>query len=69
MILREMKTLTEGQLRDFHENIKDNHATKGIIMTVGEISPAANEFASSRPIDIYGSDRIAKLAEKAMVMK
>ena len=69
MIIREIRALTEVQIRDFHERMKENHAYRGVVMTVGEITPAAMEFASNRPIDIYDSNRIAKLAEKAMVMK
>jgi len=49
--------------------MKDDRANKGIVMTVGDITPAALEFTANRPIDIYDSTRIAGLAEKAMVMK
>jgi len=69
MILREVKPLLESQVRDFYESMKDDRANKGIVMTVGDITPAALEFTANRPIDIYDSTRIAGLAEKAMVMK
>lgn len=59
-------SLTENNVREFHEQMKSQGAQKGIIMTTGEISPAAGTYASSRPIQLFDTSRLAVEIRKAM---
>ncbi len=62
-----MTPISENQVREFHEAMKADNLTRGIFMTTGEITPAAISYASSRPIELYDT---AKLAEQVRaVMK
>lgn len=62
-LYREMNPISENQARDFHEKIKSENAIKGIFLTVSEFSPAAIEYCSNRPIELYDSSRLTKLLE------
>jgi restriction endonuclease Mrr len=59
LIQREMNALAERHVREFHESMREKNASRGIIMTTGEVTPQALSFASSRPIEIYDSAKLA----------
>lgn len=59
LIQREMNALAERHVREFHESMREKNASRGIIMTTGEVTPQALGFASSRPIEIYDSAKLA----------
>ncbi len=60
-IQRDMNAITDGQIRDFQVRMRENNAGKGIIITTGEFTPGAINFAGSRPLDIYDSARTTEL--------
>ncbi len=59
-IQRDMTPLNERSVRDFHESMREKNASRGIIMTTGDVMPQASNFASSRPIDIYDAAKTAE---------
>ncbi len=58
-IQRDMAPVSERQVRDFHEQMREKNASRGIDMTTGDIMPQASNFASTRPIDIYDAAKTA----------
>ena len=58
-IQRDMAPVSERQIRDFHEQMREKNASRGIVMTTGDIMPQAANFASSRPIDIFDAVKTA----------
>lgn len=62
-LYREMKPVSESQVREFHEAMKMENAYKGIYMCVSDFHPKAIEYCSNRPIDLYNANSITKLFE------
>jgi tetratricopeptide (TPR) repeat protein len=58
-IQRDMSPVSERQVRDFHEQMREKNASRGIVMTTGDIMPQAANFASTRPIDIFDAAKTA----------
>ena len=63
---RDLNTVSENQIREFHEQMKERGAQRGVFMTVGEIAPAAIEFAGNRPIELFDSASIVEHVRGAM---
>ena len=61
-----MSPISETQIRDFHEAMKSDNLSRGILMTTGEITPAASSYASSRPIELYDTARLAEQVRAVM---
>lgn len=66
-IQRDLNTVSENQMREFHEQMKERGAQRGLFMTVGEIAPAAVEFAGNRPIELFDASAIVEHVRGAMV--
>jgi restriction endonuclease Mrr len=48
-------------LRDFHSQLKDAKASKGICVTVGNFSDEAKRFTEARLIDLIEKDRLSAI--------
>lgn len=60
LIIRDMEPLSENRVREFQESMRSNNATRGVIMTTGEISHSAQDFSSSRPIDLLDTPKMVQ---------
>lgn len=65
-IQREMGAINENHLRDLQGRMRDNNAGKAIIMTTGEYTPGAINYASTRPLDLFDSSGLADQLKNAM---
>lgn len=65
-IQRDMLALPEKLVRDFHESMREKGAMRGIIMTVGDVMPAAANYATTRPIEIMDASAIVQHIRAAM---
>ena len=61
---RTTETLGDGYFRQIHETMRPRNATRILIITTGEISPKALEFANTRPIEIKGKAELVELLKK-----
>ena len=61
LIQRDINAVHENLVRNFHEQMRELNAARGIIMTTGDIAPGALSFASTRPIDLYDAQKMAEL--------
>lgn len=66
MINRDMDPISEKQTRDFHEMMKQKNAAKGFFLTTGEVTPAAMNYCSSRPIDLIDTAKLVGIVREAM---
>lgn len=66
LVHREMAAISEKQVRQFHESMKEKGASRGIVLSIGEASPAAINYCSSRPLDIVDASKIVPLIRAAM---
>lgn len=60
LIQRDMTAISENHIRDILMKMRENNAGKGLIMTTGDITPGASNFASTRPLDLYDSQRLGE---------
>ncbi|MEJ2700802.1 MAG: CDC27 family protein, partial [Desulfuromonadales bacterium] len=65
LLQRDTDSLSEKHVRDFQEKMRESNAGKGIIMTTGDISPGALNYASTRPLDLYDSTRMVDILRSA----
>jgi tetratricopeptide (TPR) repeat protein len=65
-ISRDMAALPEKIVREFHESMREKGALRGVIMTTGEVMPAALNYATTRPIEIYDSSAVVPFIRTAM---
>lgn len=61
-----MSPISETQVREFHEYMKSENLTRGLYMTTGDITPAAASYASTRPIELYDTARLAEQVRAVM---
>jgi lipopolysaccharide biosynthesis regulator YciM len=59
--IRTPGSIGELTLRDFHAQLKDANAGKGICVTVGTFSGEAKRFTEARLIDLIEKDRLAAI--------
>ncbi|RPI94550.1 MAG: hypothetical protein EHM32_01055 [Spirochaetales bacterium] len=64
-ILRTTETVSDKLLRKLHESMKPRNATRVIVVSTGDYSQVAAEFASTRPIDLLGKADIVRLLKSA----
>lgn len=62
-IFRDMATISETQLREFHDFMKAENAAKGVFMTVGEFSPSTIEYAANRPFELIDGGALSTLMQ------
>lgn len=65
-VQRDMAALPEKLVREFHEGMKEKACLRGILMTTGDIMPAAISYAATRPIEIFDSSGIVPHIRQAM---
>jgi restriction endonuclease Mrr len=51
------------QVREFHDKMKSENATRGIYLTVSEFSSSAIDYCNNRPIELYDGKALTKLLE------
>src|SRR5512135_2016307 len=52
-IQRDIHPLSENHIREFQEKMRENNAGRGVLITTGDITPGALNYASTRPLVIY----------------
>lgn len=60
-IIRSTDAVSEQVLRNTQEAMREKNANRGVIITTGEFTPAAIDFAQSRPIDLYDKTKVIQL--------
>lgn len=65
-VQRDMTALPEKLVREFHEGMREKACLRGIMMTTGDIMPAAMNYAQTRPIEIFDSSGIVPHIRQAM---
>ncbi|MDY6969133.1 MAG: tetratricopeptide repeat protein [Spirochaetota bacterium] len=63
-IVRSANTIGDRLLRQLHESMKQKNATRVIIISVGDYSQSAIDFANTRPIDLLGKNEIVNILKK-----
>ena len=59
--LRATELIDESTVRAFHEEMRKQNITRGIVVSSSGFSRLAMEFAETRPIDLYDKDRLQSL--------
>lgn len=59
--LRVTDIIDEERVRELHEEMKEQSITRGIVVTSSTFSRKASDFAETRPIDLYGKDRLQQM--------
>ncbi len=59
--LRTTDPVDESSVRSLHEQMKQLSVTRGIILTSSSFSRLAAEFAESRPIELWGKEKLLDL--------
>ncbi len=62
--LRVADTVDDSTVRNTHEAMRHEKITRGLIVSSSPFSHEAAEFAESRPIDLYGKDKLQALLQK-----
>jgi tetratricopeptide (TPR) repeat protein len=62
--LRYSDMIAESTVRDVHEAMKKQSINKGLLLTSSSFSRKAEEYAGSRPIDLYGKSKLQALLQK-----
>jgi tetratricopeptide (TPR) repeat protein len=63
-INRTTDTLSDAHFSQIHETMRPRNATRILVITTGEVSPKALEFANTRPIEIKGKAQLVELLKK-----
>ncbi len=63
-IYRDTETIQEKTLRSLHENMKAKNATRIIVISTGDFSQSAIDFANTRPIELYGKNELVGMLKK-----
>ncbi len=63
-IIRTTDTIQESLLRKLHEKMRSKNAMRIIIITTGDYSQPAMEFANTRPIELYGKSDLISMLRK-----
>jgi len=63
-IIRRTETVQEGFLRKLHETMKPKNATRVMIITTGDYSSKAMDFANTRPIETLGKAELVEMLKK-----
>lgn len=60
-IMRTTTTVTDRLLRNMYESLKERNATRIVIISTGDYSQTAIDFANTRPIELYSKGELTKL--------
>jgi tetratricopeptide (TPR) repeat protein len=63
-IIRSTSFISDTMLRKLNESLKSKNATRIVIITAGEFSQSAIEFANTRPIDLFGKSKLVEILSK-----
>ena len=63
--LRVTENVDQKQVREFHEQVQNIKATRGILVSSSMFNRTAQDFVESRPIDLVGKDKLQMLLEQA----
>lgn len=63
-VIRTTDTVQEKLLRDLHESMKPRNASRIMIITTGDFSKQAVDFANTRPIELYEKSDLVDLLKK-----
>ncbi|MDR2135769.1 MAG: tetratricopeptide repeat protein [Treponema sp.] len=55
----------EGEIRAILDDAKEQNIPKAVVIASAGFSPAALEFANSRPVELVGSDKLRNMLRKA----
>ncbi|MBW7857627.1 MAG: tetratricopeptide repeat protein [Leptonema sp. (in: Bacteria)] len=62
-LYRDMNSVSENQLREFHDFMKAENAAKGVFITVGEFAPSTVEYAANRPFELIDGTALSSLLQ------
>mgnify|MGYP006291376479 CR=1 FL=1 len=62
--LRVAELIPESTVRALHDEMKSQNVPRGIIVTSSNFSRKAVDFASNRPIDLFGKDKLQQILKK-----
>jgi restriction endonuclease Mrr len=60
-VRRITQPIGELTLRELQEDMKKNGAQRGMIITTSTFAPSANEYASTRPIDLIDKKKLTDI--------
>ncbi|MCP4130715.1 MAG: tetratricopeptide repeat protein [bacterium] len=63
-IIRTTDTVHETLLRKLQEKMKPKNATRAVVITTGEFSPQATDFANTRPVELFGKADLVDMLKK-----
>ncbi len=63
-IIRSTSFISDATLRKLNESLKTKNATRIVIITAGEFSQSALEFANTRPIDLFGKSKLVEILSR-----
>ena len=63
-IFRDTETIQDKTLRNLHESMKAKNATRIIVISTGDFSQSAIDFANTRPIELYGKNELVGMLRK-----
>ncbi|MDY6935213.1 MAG: tetratricopeptide repeat protein [Spirochaetota bacterium] len=63
-ILRNTDIVSDRFLRKLYESMKPKNATRVIVISAGDFSQTALDFANTRPIDLFGKKELVDLLKK-----
>jgi hypothetical protein len=66
---RTTREITEGQIIEFYKKITDEKCKNGIYITTSKYSLRAKSSATTKMIELYGSEFVIKTIEKIMSRK
>lgn len=63
-VIRTTESIQEGLLRKLYQQMKPRNATRIMVITTGDYSPKALEFANTRPIETLGKAELVDMLKK-----
>ena len=65
LFLRGTENVEEPVVRHFYETMRSNSLSRGMIFSSSQFSRSALQFVESRPIDLYGKEKLQEMLKKA----
>jgi len=63
-IIRTTDSIQDRLLRNLHESMRAKNATRVMIITTGDFSQKAVEFANTRPVELFGKSELIDMLKK-----
>ena len=64
--LRTSEVIEESSVRSLHESMKRTNVNRGILITNSTYTHGANDFAETRPIDLFDKDYLVNILKAAL---